>query len=87
MPGSKTRTSPLHPQSDGMAERYIKTIAEYLRKVIASNQRDWDPVLPFILMAYRSLRHDTTGFTAASLLFGRELRLPSDLLFRTLADK
>jgi transposase InsO family protein len=39
---SKTRIMPLHPQSDGMAERYIKMIEEHLRKVVASNQRDWD---------------------------------------------
>jgi transposase InsO family protein len=31
---SKTRTTPLHLQSDGMVERYIKTIEEYLRKVV-----------------------------------------------------
>jgi transposase InsO family protein len=33
---NKTRTTPLHPQSDGMVERYIKTVEEHLRKVIAS---------------------------------------------------
>jgi transposase InsO family protein len=38
----KTRTMPLHPQSDGMVERYIKTIEEHLRKVVASHQRDRD---------------------------------------------
>ena len=37
---SKTRTTPLHPQSDGMVERYIKTIEEHLRKVVVSHQRD-----------------------------------------------
>ncbi|PNF43660.1 hypothetical protein B7P43_G16174 [Cryptotermes secundus] len=39
---SKTRTTPLHPQSDGMVERYVKTIEEHLRKVVSSHQRDWD---------------------------------------------
>jgi transposase InsO family protein len=28
---SKTRTTPLHPQSDGMVECYVKTIEEQLR--------------------------------------------------------
>jgi transposase InsO family protein len=37
---SKTRTTPLHPQSDGMVERHIKTIEEHLQKVVASHQRD-----------------------------------------------
>ena len=36
----KTRSTPLHPQSDGMVERYVKTIEEHLRKVVSSHQRD-----------------------------------------------
>jgi hypothetical protein len=32
---SKTPTTPLHPQSDGMVERYIKTVEEHLRKAVA----------------------------------------------------
>jgi transposase InsO family protein len=31
---SKTRTTPTHPQSDGMVKRYIKTIEDHLRKVV-----------------------------------------------------
>jgi transposase InsO family protein len=43
---SKTRTTLLHLQSDGMVKRYVKTIKEHLRKVVTSNQRDWDKKLP-----------------------------------------
>jgi hypothetical protein len=39
---SKTPTKPLHPQSEGMVERYIKMDEEHLRKIVASHQRDWD---------------------------------------------
>jgi transposase InsO family protein len=80
---SKTQTTPLHPQSDGMVARYIKTVDEHLRKVVASNQTDWDAMLPLFLLAYGASTHGTTGFTPASLLLGRELRLPNDLLFGT----
>jgi transposase InsO family protein len=72
---SKTRTTPLHPQSDGMVERYIKTIEEHLRKVVASHQRDWNERLPLFLLAYRASTHDTMGLTPASLVFWQELRL------------
>ena len=84
---SKTRTTPLHPQSDGMVERYVKTIEEHLRKVVSSHQRDWDERLPLFLLAYRASTHDTTGLTPAGLVFGRELRLPCDLLFGVPPDK
>jgi hypothetical protein len=70
-----------------MVERYIKTIEEHLRKVVASHQRDWDERLDLFLLAYRASTHDTTGFTPASLVFGRELRLPCDLLFGVPPDK
>jgi hypothetical protein len=33
------RTTPLHLQSDGMVERYIKIIEEHLRKVVTFHQR------------------------------------------------
>jgi hypothetical protein len=64
-----------------MVERYIMKIEEHLRKVVASHQRDWDEGLPLFLLAYGASTHDTTGLTPADLEFGRELRLPCDLLF------
>jgi hypothetical protein len=68
-------------------ERYIKTVKEHLRKVVTLHQRDWDARLPIFLLAYRASTHDTTGLTPANLVFGRELRLPSDLLFGAPPDK
>jgi hypothetical protein len=70
-----------------MVERYIKTVEEHLRKVVASHQRDWDERLSLFLLAYRASIHDTTGSTPACLVFGRELRLPCDLLFGAPLDK
>jgi hypothetical protein len=83
---SKTRTTPLHPQSDGMVEGYIKIIEEHLRKVVPAHQRDWDERLP-ILLSYRASTHETIGLTPANMLFGRELRLPCDLLLGAPPDK
>jgi hypothetical protein len=84
---SKTRTTALHPQSDGMVERYIKPIEEHLRKVVASHQRDWDEGLPLFLLVCRASTHDTTGLTPDSLVFGQELRMPYDLLFGVPPEK
>ncbi|UYV73615.1 K02A2.6-like [Cordylochernes scorpioides] len=77
----KTRTTPLHPQSDGMVERFNKTMEEHLSEVVEQHQRDWDVRLPPFLMAYRAAIHETTGQTPAKIMFGRELRLPCDLEF------
>ncbi|XP_071650022.1 uncharacterized protein [Temnothorax longispinosus] len=76
----KTRTTALHPQSDGQVERQHQTITNYLAKYISGNQRDWDQWILMFLLAYRSSKHETTGLTPAELYFARNLRLPLDLL-------
>jgi hypothetical protein len=70
-----------------MVERYVKTIEEHLRKVVSTHQRDWDERLPIFLLVYRASTHDTTGMTPTNMVFGRELRLPCDLLFGAPPDK
>ncbi|GFX21757.1 retrovirus-related Pol polyprotein from transposon 412 [Trichonephila clavipes] len=77
----KTRTTALHPQSDGILERYSRTILNSLSLLLSSNQQDWDKKLPFFLLSYRSAIHETTGYSPSQMLFGRDLRLPADLLF------
>jgi hypothetical protein len=77
---NKTRTTPLHPQSDGMVERFNRTLSQHLALYVDDHQRDWDKHLPLFLLAYRSATHETTGHTPSMLLFGREVRLPIDLV-------
>jgi hypothetical protein len=50
----KTRTTPYHPQSDGMVERNNRTILTMLSAFVNENQNDWDEHLPYISMAYRA---------------------------------
>ena len=77
----KTRTTPLHPQSDGMIERFNQTVEAMLSKFVAENQQDWDEHLAVLMMAYRSAVHELPG----SLLVndGRSNDLPIDLLLGT----
>ena len=83
----KTRTTPLHPQSDGMVERFNRTIQQHLSKMVGENQVDWDKHIPLFLMAYRGSVHNTTKATPSKMLFGREIRLPCDLMFGSPGDK
>ena len=76
----KTRTTPLHPESDGMVERFNRTLVQELAKRCRHGQTDWDLHIPTILMAYRSAEHEATGHTPAELMLGRDLRLPVDLI-------
>jgi len=74
------RTSPYHPQTDGLVERFNRTLKSLLRKLVNKEGRDWDRLLPYILFAYREVPHDTTGFSPFELLYGREVRGPLDVL-------
>ena len=78
---TKTRTTPLHPQSDGMVERFNRTLEAQLFMFVEDHQRDWDQLVPLMLMAYRTAVHETTGCTPASLMFGRDLKLAIDILY------
>ena len=77
----KTRTTALHPQSDGMVERFNRTMEQHLSKMVGEQQDDWDKYLQLFLMAYRGAVHSTTGVSPAKMTFGREIRLPADIAF------
>ncbi|MCG8032936.1 MAG: DDE-type integrase/transposase/recombinase, partial [Candidatus Thiodiazotropha taylori] len=77
----KTRTTPYHPQSDGMVERFNKTLEGLLRAFVNDEHSDWDERLPYVLMAYRSSVNETTGYTPNTLMLGREVTVPLDIQF------
>ncbi len=69
----KTRTIPLHPQSDGLVERFNHTLVIQLAILTSRQQRDWDHHLPLVLWAYRSAIQESIKCTSAALMFGCEL--------------
>ena len=77
----KTRTTPLRPQSDGMVKRFNRTLEAMLSKFVTVNQKDWDELLPFVMMAYRSSVHESTGCSPSEMMLGRNVQLPVELLF------
>lgn len=76
----KTRTTPYHPQSDGMVERMNRTIKDMLSKYINANQTDWDRFVDGIVLAYNTTPHETTRISPYRLVFGKEAKLPINVL-------
>ena len=74
------RTSPYHPQTDGLVERFNQTLKAMLRKAATSEGKDWDKVLPYLLFAYREVPQASTGFSPFELLYGRAVNGPLDVL-------
>lgn len=74
------RTTPYHPQTDGLVERFNQTLKNMLRKFVADTGKDWDKWLPFVLFAYREVPQASTGFSPFELLYGWQVQGPLDLL-------
>ena len=68
----KTRTTAYHPAGNGQAG--------LLMARVNSDPETWDQHLGPCMMAYRSSEHISTGYTPFTLMFGREKRLPLDVM-------
>jgi hypothetical protein len=77
---NKTNTTPYRPESDGQTERMNRGLLELLSKAAADDPNNWDTKLPYVLSAYRSTPHATTGETPNRLMLGRETTVPLTLL-------
>ena len=75
----KTRTTGYHPSGNGQVERFNKTLCAMMATFVSENQRDWDTVVPKVVFAYNTSKHETTGVTPFELFHGRSARLPLDV--------
>ena len=83
----KSRTVVRRPQSDGMVERWNRTLKQMLSTVVHDNAWEWDELLPFVSMAFRSCKSKATGFTPNFLIFGREVTLPVEAFAPSTPDE
>ena len=83
---SKSRTTPYHPQSDGLVERFNRTLKHMLSTTLQDHPFDWENRLRKVCMAYNTSVQSSTGYTPFYLMFGREARLPLDLVYGTKAS-
>ena len=75
------RTSPFHPQTDGLTERINRTVKEMLTHFVNEAQSDWDEKLHKLAFAYNTSVHSTTEFSPYELLFGRKAKVSLDLVY------
>ena len=73
-------TTAYHPQTNGLTERFNKTLADMLSMYVDTEQKNWDEILPFVTFAYNTAKQDTTGFTPFYLLHGREAETTLDTM-------
>ena len=77
----KVRTTAYKPSTNGNIERFHSTLHSMMAKLIDTKHRHWDDWLPSIAFAYRTSVNEVTGYTPFYLMFGREARIPADLMY------
>lgn len=66
--GKHTRTTANHPQTNGQAEIFNKTLNHYLRSFTEQNRRSWSKTLPSLTFMHNTAEHSSTGVTPSSLI-------------------
>ena len=83
---TKLNTNSYHPQCDGAVERFNRTLKQILRRHVARFWRQWDRYLPGVLWACRNTPHSSTGEKPSFLLFGVDLRTPTEAAYLPVSE-
>ena len=76
---TKTRTAPYRPESDGMIKRFNRTCLKMLSMFVNDRRDNWDELLLYVMHAYRTSVHGSTGYSTFRLMMGEECSLPQDV--------
>ena len=68
------RITPLWPEANGEAERFMKTLNKHVRSSVADN-KNWKSELPQFSRQYRATPHSSTGISPFEILTGRQMNI------------
>ena len=71
-------TTSFHPQSNGIIERFHRSLKSSLRARLAGS--DWMSHLPLVLLGLRATPKDDTGLSVSEAVYGSALTLPGEML-------
>ncbi|GBO30384.1 Retrovirus-related Pol polyprotein from transposon 17.6 [Araneus ventricosus] len=71
----KIRTTPYHPSSNGIVERFHRSLKQSLRCHASTK---WTESIPVVLLGLRTALKEDLQCTSAELVYGSTLKLPAD---------
>ena len=73
------RTTAYHPQTDGLVERFNRTLIDMLTCYVVDEPEQWERFLPYVTFAYNTAVQSTLQECPFFLFFGRLPVLPNDV--------
>ena len=83
----RIKTTAWHPQSNGLVERFNRTLKITLKIWSNENQDDWDILLCFAVFAYNTSYHSLVQETPYYLTHGRDANLHTDIMLNIRREK
>ena len=74
------RTTPYHPMSNGLCERFNGTLKKMLKRMAAEQPKEWPRFIAPLLFAYREAPQSSTKFSPFELVYGRSVRGPLQMV-------
>lgn len=74
----RCRTTPYRPQSNGIIERWHRTLKA---AIMCHQNAQWTELLPTILLGLRTAVKEDLGCSPAELTYGTHLRIPGEFIF------
>ncbi len=78
----RLRTSAYRPETDGLTERFNRTLCDMLASYVARDPPRWDDYLPYVTFAYNTSQQASLNETPFYLLYGHDPLGPDDLTAR-----